>query len=59
MLVAEIRLLPAGDCNRQSKIEDEGEVKTTTSVHAEGDDQPKLLTLHAREEAEYFDCLAP
>ncbi len=31
-----------------------------TGVHAEGedDDGPKLLTLHAREEAEYFDCLA-
>jgi hypothetical protein len=42
----------------QSKIEDEGEVKTMTGVHTEGDDWPKMLTLHAREEAEYFDCLA-
>jgi hypothetical protein len=37
--------------------EDEGEVKTITSPHAEGDDWPKLLTLQAREEAAYFDCL--
>jgi hypothetical protein len=40
------------------KNKDEGEVKETTSIHAEGDDQPKLLTLHTREEAEDFDCLA-
>jgi hypothetical protein len=33
-------------------------VKTMTGVHAEGDDRPELLTLHAREEAKYFDCLA-
>jgi hypothetical protein len=33
-------------------------VKMVTGVHAEGDGRPKLLTLHAREEAEYFDCLA-
>jgi hypothetical protein len=28
-----------------------------TGVHAKGDDWPKLLTLHAREQAVYFDCL--
>jgi hypothetical protein len=33
-------------------------VKETTGVHAEGDDRPELLTLHMKEEAEYFDCLA-
>jgi hypothetical protein len=33
-------------------------IKTKTGVQAEGDDRPELLTLHAREEAEYFDCLA-
>jgi hypothetical protein len=37
---------------------DEDEVKTMTGVHTEGDDRPELLTLHVREEAEYFDCLA-
>jgi hypothetical protein len=33
-------------------------MKTKTGVHAEGDDQPELLTLHSQEEAEYFGCLA-
>jgi hypothetical protein len=33
-------------------------VKTMTGVHAKGDDRPELLTLHAREEVEYFVCLA-
>jgi hypothetical protein len=33
-------------------------VKTMTGVQAEGDDWPKLLTLHVWEEAEYLDCLA-
>jgi hypothetical protein len=28
-------------------------MKTKTGEHAEGDDQPELLTLHAKEEAEY------
>jgi hypothetical protein len=37
MLAAEICLLPAGDCaHSQSENEDEGEVKETTGVHAEG-----------------------
>jgi hypothetical protein len=57
MLAAEICLLPAGNCIttvKKSKLK----VKTMTSVHAEGDDRPELLTLYAREVAEYFDCLA-
>jgi hypothetical protein len=33
-------------------------VKMMTGVQDEGDDRPKLLTLHVLEEAEYFDCLA-
>ncbi len=33
-------------------------VKMMTGVHDKGDDRPELLTLHAREEAKYFDCLA-
>jgi hypothetical protein len=56
MLAAEIRLLPAGDCNRQSKSKTK--MKTKTGVQAEGDYRLELLTLNAREEAEYFDCLA-
>jgi hypothetical protein len=50
MLAAEICLLPAGDCaHSQSENEDEGEVKETTGVHAEGDDRPELLTLNMKE----------
>jgi hypothetical protein len=33
-------------------------MKTKTDEHAEGDDLHVLLTLHAKEEAEYFDCFA-
>ncbi len=46
------------DCTHRQSNGDEGEVKTMTGEHAEGDDRPKLLTLHSKEEAEYFNCLA-
>jgi hypothetical protein len=32
-------------------------MKTKIGVHAEGEARPVLLTLHSKEEAEYFDCL--
>jgi hypothetical protein len=38
-------------------MEDEDEAKMITSVHTEVDDQPELLALHVREEAEFFYCL--
>jgi hypothetical protein len=58
MLAVESRLLPAGDCAHRQSNGDEGEVKTRTGEHAEGEGRPELLTLHAKEEEEYFDCLA-
>jgi hypothetical protein len=32
-------------------------VKMRIGEHDAGDDWPELLTLHAKEEAEYFNCL--
>jgi hypothetical protein len=59
MPAVESHLLPAGDCSHRQSNWYEGEVKTRTGEHTEGEGWPELLALHAMEEAEYFNCLAP